>query len=1654
MLLSTRRRFASPAKHALRLLVLLVLAVSLLPATSPARAEGGRDMLGRGGYRAHLEFHSEATSAGIPRQTTIKAFVRAGETISIGSSAMGVRAGDVVIRAPTDTTPAQLWPIDPNAKTCRKRATDAAYGRIQNLAQELAGPAPAAGGYAPCVVTALETGAAGDGIWEFDFISPNPANGLPIPADPAPIRVGDEWAIPARAAADTSNHWINAWDVSVRGAGGAEVPGRVFANYLALNMGGNAGVRGAPADLGLSSTFYIQTFDGYGYKVDMNGIDPFAFIFFANADGIVDQAGRPIYRSIQLAGNNATQRLPTDLSGKPIYSVHNPRLPDNFAKRDITHKIFFDVTGSVGGPDPIGPDPTMPQNAPSPSGPTWLLSPPVAPPTPQQITYTGQEGTPGQGGTNPLGGYFSFEASENASYDIILDLDRNGVFGNRSADPTQASDRIIRGPTELGVNRVYWDGLDGAGRKVSAGALPFSAQLTFLVGEVHFPFIDAENHVRGHRLERVVGASRADQPDPSLVYYDDVYNYRTGVPYDWSICADSESATSPPASLDIPAPKCYGAALDARSAILGTPSIIPGNAAFTGAHQWSRGTTGSGANGFGDRRLINTWTYYPSTPVTFPGVIKLAEAELSIKKTHEPALLTPGGPITYTVTVSNAGPTAALGAVVSDTIPSELRNVTWTCAVSRPAPAGDVSRCGAASGSGNILETVDLSAGADIAYTIVGTVDPDVQQPIVNKVRVRRPNDTTDPNPNNNEDTNIAPIQLVADLELNKTLLTPPPLATNSVIEFSIALRNRGPSSAGNVAVLEQLPAGLTFEGATPSKGSYDSTSGIWTVGTLARDEVVTLNLRARWDGRQVVNTAQVNSSDKPDPDSTPGNNRPEEDDQSSVPIPAAVADLELKKTVSTPRVNVGQNAVFTIELTNKGPDTATGVRVAERMPSGLAFVKATPSAGTTYDDRTGEWIVGTLAKDAKVTLAIEVTVTGVGPFTNSAEVSRSDQFDPDSTPNNDNPREDDQDFATIGGDSADLSLVKRVNTSTPAVGEVITYTLVLQNDGPSTATGVEVTDKLPAGLEYVSHSVSQGAYDQATGAWAVGTVQSGANATLNISARVRSFARIVNAAEVSKSDQPDKDSTPGNGVPSEDDSSSVPLTPQVADLELRKVASTSRPAFGSTLDFTIELTNKGPLAATGVQVRERLPAGLSYVSHTTVPVTTTYDSALGIWDVGLIEVGEVFTLTLRARMDGFGPFTNSAEVSKSDQFDPDSTPGNNLGGEDDQSSATVSSPSADLSVSKRATGPRPNTLNQATYTVGVHNAGPDPATGVIVGERLPAGSTLLSSTPSKGTYAAGSWTVGGLAVGETALLTLTVQLAVPAPAGGYVNVVEVTASDLPDPDSTPNNNNPNEDDQSKVTLPSGVIDLELDKSVVALPKLDQGALFVIDLVNKGPDPASGVEVEDKLPAGLRFVSASPTKGSYDPQTGRWVVGDLGVNEVARLLIAVQIEAAANARIVNFAQVTKANEHDVDSTPNNRPLPPAEGQPQAEDDEDAVYFSLLTPVTLKSLTATPTAAGVRIAWQTGAEFDTAGFYLYRATGANRAAAVRITSSLVAARGDGAGGASYSFVDGGGAPGTASTYWLAEVSRGGAVTEYGPVSVAALRPQVWLPVVRP
>jgi uncharacterized repeat protein (TIGR01451 family) len=351
-------------------------------------------------------------------------------------------------------------------------------------------------------------------------------------------------------------------------------------------------------------------------------------------------------------------------------------------------------------------------------------------------------------------------------------------------------------------------------------------------------------------------------------------------------------------------------------------------------------------------------------------------------------------------------------------------------------------------------------------------------------------------------------------------------------------------------------------------------------------------------------------------------------------------------------------------------------------------------------------------------------------------------------------------------GPQADVALEKTVSNTTPNVGDTITFTITVTDNGPVTATGVTVSDPLPPGLQFLSSNPSQGNYVASSGAWTIGTVATGTPETLLITAMVVSPDAQTNTATISHSDQFDPNLA--------NNSSSVTVTPQQADLSITETVTNATPNVGDAITFTITLRDLGPDPATGVKVQDLLPVGLTLISSN--PSQGSYAS--GTWTVGTLINGAQATLALQARVVSPSSQTNTATVSSSDQFDPDTT--NNT------ATATATPQQADVSIVVSVDTATPPVGTNVSFQLGVTNLGPDAVTNLTVQDMLPAGVTFVSATLSQGSYGdiTGKWTIGTLANASFATLVIVATV---TSAGAITDTATISASDQFDPDTTNN---------------------------------------------------------------------------------------------------------------------------------------------------------------------------------------------------------------------------------------------------------------------------
>ncbi|MFO8034766.1 MAG: DUF11 domain-containing protein, partial [Candidatus Bipolaricaulota bacterium] len=289
---------------------------------------------------------------------------------------------------------------------------------------------------------------------------------------------------------------------------------------------------------------------------------------------------------------------------------------------------------------------------------------------------------------------------------------------------------------------------------------------------------------------------------------------------------------------------------------------------------------------------------------------------------------------------------------------------------------------------------------------------------------------------------------------------------------------------------------------------------------------------------------------------------------------------------------------------------------------------------------------------------------------------------------------------------TADLAVYKEAEPDPVLTGELLTFTITVENLGPEASTfDVTVSETIPENTSYDSSSASAGTYDPSTGFWWIGDLLVGDSETLTLTVRVDPgyTGTLTNTATVSSGLN---DPNLGNNTAS---TSTTVLA--AADLELSKTVDNPTPDVGTDVTFTVTVTNLGPSEATGVEVIDELPSGYSYVSS--IASQGTYTSGTGVWEVGSLADGATATLDITATVLASGDYTNTATVA-GDENDP--VPGNNT-----DSATTNPVPQADLELSKTVDNPTPDVGTDVTFTVTVTNLGPSEATGVEVIDELPS---------------------------------------------------------------------------------------------------------------------------------------------------------------------------------------------------------------------------------------------------------------------------------------------------------------------------------------------
>lgn len=563
----------------------------------------------------------------------------------------------------------------------------------------------------------------------------------------------------------------------------------------------------------------------------------------------------------------------------------------------------------------------------------------------------------------------------------------------------------------------------------------------------------------------------------------------------------------------------------------------------------------------------------------------------------------------------------------------------------------------------------------------------------------------------------------------------------------------------------------------------------------------------------------------------------------------AFAVDVQISQLVDNPDPAVRAGLLtYTLAVVNGSADTANNVVLSVPLPATTTFVStnspacthngATPGVVTcALGNITGDGLGGPVTSVDVVarttvatgfTLPVAATVSTASADTNIANNTGTQN--------------------TTIDDGADLTVAVTDIADPVIAGATIGYTLTVNNAGPNPAVATVVTDTLPTGTTFVSASGSGwvcSAIAQVVTCNRPSNLANGASApVINVVTRVTGAisGTVTNAVTVTSSTG---DPEPNNNTTTENTQITVG-----ADTSISKVVTPSTVVASSPATFTLRPRNAGPFDASTVTVTDVVPAGF------------TVDSVVGgAWTCGTagntvtctrasLVVGATDDILINVTAPPAGAFTNTATIAA---VTADPQNGNNSG----SLSGTAAADGADLAISK-SKSPNPVAQNSPTAsTIGVHNNGPRPTSGVItVVDTLDAGESFDSFAGANWNCVHSGATPGGVVTctfsgaplasgGNTSSLTIN---SIATAAGTLSNSATVTdVGGTTDPDL---NNNTAVAASGSTNL---IADLTISKTATTpngngtLEINENRVTYTIAVTNNGPDAVGGVVMTDNV---------------------------------------------------------------------------------------------------------------------------------------------------------------------------------------------------------------
>ncbi|MEK4932240.1 MULTISPECIES: DUF7507 domain-containing protein [Bacillus] len=881
---------------------------------------------------------------------------------------------------------------------------------------------------------------------------------------------------------------------------------------------------------------------------------------------------------------------------------------------------------------------------------------------------------------------------------------------------------------------------------------------------------------------------------------------------------------------------------------------------------------------------------------------QINSGEIVTVKSVNKNFATIGDTLSYTITLSNPGNVTSQNIIFTDTLPDgttfisgTLTSDSGTQQIGNPA-------------NGIQIGNINPGSTATITINVLATNIPSIN-PISNFSSVQFQH-IVDPSQlaitqtasSNTVTTTINSAILTTTKSVDKSIIS-----VGDTVTYTTTITNTGNTPATNVTFTSAIPASTTF---IPNSVTIN---GIQQPGA---QPALGVNIPNIAPGETVTVTFQVNVISVPPSNSIMGNDTilySYTVDPNGTPVttststnivtnPVLDAMITMVKSVDQTLVTLGDTITYTTVLTNSGNTNATNITFTDLIPDGTTFITDSVTIdGITQiglNPNTGITI-GAIAPNNSISIAFQVTATSTpvqNPIANSASASYTFIADPNA-PIVSRTVLSNTVFTTIN--TATILSLKQVDKSFSRIGDTLTYTVALTNNGNSSAQNVIFTDTMPSGTTFIANTFSINGVPQMGANPAngvdIGLITAGTTVTVSFQVTITSLPTenpIVNFSSTSYQlvSPPDAETSISN-----------PVSTQIKEaiLSMTKNESVSYADIGQTAFYTTSIANLGNTDATNIVFTDVLPSGLTFI-----PSTLTVDGILqpdanpntGVV-LATLPPTEIYSIVFQVIVNSISPINpapNTASTTYEFTVDPGNPPVSNTAS---SNTTLLQINNANIISTKTANLTFADVGDTITFTLNLPNTGNTTATDVTIIDILdsnltfvPNSFTVNGQTIQNADLSTGV-NIGSINGGNAAIVTFQATVTTLPTLNPITNSASSTYHYVVDPNQPPTITS-NQSNTTTTQINTAILTAQKSTNVSTVD-IGQDIVYTVTITNSGNVSATNVIFTDLIPDGTSFEPNSFTlNGTSIPNANIITgvpIGDIAPNQ--SIIVAFHINA-------------------------------------------------------------------------------------------------------------------------------------------------------------------